>query len=48
MQSTNPDEPPKWMLPDFDPNSVTIGYLREIMLYASITHVCTKKQPLVA
>ncbi|KAA1085213.1 inner nuclear membrane protein enriched at telomere/subtelomere region [Puccinia graminis f. sp. tritici] len=46
-QSTNPEPPPDWMLPGFDPNSVKISELRSILLENNIPHSYTKKADLV-
>ncbi|KAI7958704.1 hypothetical protein MJO28_002495 [Puccinia striiformis f. sp. tritici] len=45
--STNPEEPPYWMLPDFKPQSCTIRDLRGILLENDVRHSLTKKADLV-
>ncbi|KAH9813175.1 Man1-Src1p-C-terminal domain-containing protein [Melampsora americana] len=47
MASTNPEPPPEWMLPEFDPSVVKVFELRSILLQNGIPHSYTKKSDLI-
>ncbi|MBW0487509.1 hypothetical protein O181_027224 [Austropuccinia psidii MF-1] len=45
--SKNPQPPPDWMLPDFDPQNSKVSELRSILLENNIPHSYTKKSDLI-